>query len=88
MCIRDSYWNVVVDGATRIGSISYPLQDLTPYVGQKVMVLGWFCGLSTSGGNTYMNVMLRKILTPSEDGGTEDIIPGDDIVELPEIPQQ
>lgn len=83
-----NYWNVVVDGATRIGSISYPLQDLTPYVGQKVMVLGWFCGLSTSGGNTYMNVMLRKILTPSEDGGTEDIIPGDDIVELPEIPQQ
>ena len=35
-----------------------------------------------------MNVMLRKILTPSEDGGTEDIIPGDDIVELPENPQQ
>ena len=79
-----NYWNVIVDGATRIGSISFPYQDLTPFIGQKVVVEGWFCGIS---GSQYMNIVLKKIYGASDDGGTEDIIPGDDIVELPEIPE-
>ncbi|MGM9754076.1 MAG: hypothetical protein ACI3ZK_08540, partial [Candidatus Cryptobacteroides sp.] len=79
-----NYWNVIVDGATRIGSISFPYQDLTPFIDQKVVVEGWFCGIS---GSQYMNIVLKKIYGASGDGGTEDIIPGDDIVELPEIPE-
>ena len=73
------YWNVNVDGATvHVGSIMFPDQDLTAFVGKKVLVGGWFCGFSGSNGK-YLNIVLREISDESTDGSTEDITPGDDL---------
>ena len=72
-----SYWNVNVDGATaHVGSIMSPDQDLTAFIGKKVLVGGWFCGFS---GNKYLNIVLREISESSTDGSTEDVTPGDDL---------
>ena len=72
-----SYWNVNVDGATaHVGSIMFPDQDLTAFIGKKVLVGGWFCGFS---GNKYLNIVLREISESSTDGSTEDVTPGDDL---------
>lgn len=82
----NGYWNLLVDGVdTRIGSIEYPIQDLTEFVGKKVVAEGWFIGFSGTN-NKYLNIVLKKIYEPSGDGSTEDVTPGDDIVTLPEIP--
>lgn len=73
------YWNVNVEGATvHVGSIMFPDQDLTAFVGKKVLVGGWFCGFSGSNGK-YLNIVLREISDESTDGSTEDITPGDDL---------
>ena len=73
------YWNVNVEGATvHVGSIMFPDQDLTAFVGKKVLVGGWFCGFSGSNGK-YLNIVLREISEESTDGSTEDITPGDDL---------
>lgn len=72
-----TYWNVNVDGATaHVGSIMFPDQDLTAFIGKKVLVGGWFCGFS---GNKYLNIVLREISESSTDGSTEDVTPGDDL---------
>lgn len=72
-----SYWNVNVDGATtHVGSIMFPDQDLTAFIGKKVFVGGWFCGFS---GGKYLNIVLREISEASTDGSTEDVTPGDDL---------
>ena len=73
-----SYWNVNVDGATtHVGSIMFPDQDLTAFIGKKVFVGGWFCGFS---GGKYLNIVLREISEASTDGSTEDVTPGDDLL--------
>ena len=72
-----TYWNVNVDGATaHVGSIMSPDQDLTAFIGKKVLVGGWFCGFSGSNGK-FLNIVLREISEPSTDGSTEDVTPGD-----------
>ena len=72
-----NYWNVNVEGATaHVGSIMFPDQDLTAFIGKKVLVGGWFCGFS---GNKYLNIVLREISESSTDGSTEDVTPGDDL---------
>ena len=74
-----SYYNVVVDGVEgRLGSIEYPIQDLTEFIGKKVSVEGWFIGFS--GGGKYLKTVLRSISLIEDDGSTEDVTPGDDIV--------
>ncbi len=75
---ENGYWNVYVDGATtKVGSIDYPVQDLTEYIGQKVVVEGWFIGFS--GNGRYVSTVLKEIYVPENGGSTEDVIPGDDI---------
>ena len=75
-----TYWNVNVDGATaHVGSIMSPDQDLTAFIGKKVLVGGWFCGFSGSNGK-FLNIVLREISEPSTDGSTEDVTPGDDLL--------
>ena len=67
-----------VDGATtHVGSIMFPDQDLTAFIGKKVLVGGWFCGFS---GGKYLNIVLREISEASTDGSTEDVTPGDDLL--------
>ena len=73
------YWNVNVDGATaHVGSIMSPAQDLTAFIGKKVLVGGWFCGFSGFNGK-FLNIVLREISAVSTDGSTEDVTPGDDL---------
>lgn len=74
-----NYYNVIVDGvADRIGSIEFPIQDLTEFIGKKVSVEGWFIGYASGG--KYLKIVLRKIAFVDDDGSSEDVIPGDDIV--------
>lgn len=69
-------WNVVVKGATRKGSIEFPAWDLSGYIGQPIIVDGWYIGGTTS----TLSVVERYISYGGVDGGgTEDVVPGDDI---------
>ena len=69
-------WNVVVGGATRKGSIEFPAWDLSGYIGQPIIVDGWYVGGTTS----TLSVVERYISYGGVDGGgTEDVVPGDDI---------
>lgn len=72
------YYNVEVDGATRIGSIEYPIEDLSPYYDQKISVEGWFIGYT--GAGKYLKVVARKVELVDDSASTEDVIPGDDIL--------
>ena len=69
-------WNVVVTGASRKGSIEFPAWDLSGYIGQPIIVDGWYIGGTTS----TLSVVERYISYGGVDGGgTEDVVPGDDI---------
>ena len=69
-------WNVVVGGATRKGTIEFPAWDLSGYIGQPIIVDGWYIGGTTS----TLSVVERYISYGGVDGGgTEDVVPGDDI---------
>jgi hypothetical protein len=57
-----SYYNVNVDGVTRIGSVANPLIDMTYYVNQDVVVEGFFCGLNTDkNGKEYFNIVATRL---------------------------
>lgn len=71
------YYNVEVDGAARMGSIEYPIEDLSPYYDQKISVEGWFIGYS--GAGKYLKVVARKVELVDDSASTEDVIPGDNI---------
>ena len=71
------YYNVEVEGANRVGSIEFPLEDLSPYYDQKVSVEGWFIGYVSAG--KYLKVVARKVELVDDSASTEDVIPGDDI---------
>lgn len=59
-----SYYNVNVEGATRIGSISRPLMDMDDYIDKDVVVEGFFCGLNVDkNGNEYLNVIATRLDT-------------------------
>ena len=75
-----NYYNLVVDGATVIGSIISPVQDLTEYLDKTVCVEGYFCGLQTSGGVTYSNIALKRISGVDTEGSTPDVGVGGDII--------
>ena len=69
-------WNVVVGGATRKGTIEFPAWDLSGYIGQPIIVDGWYIG----GTPSTLSVVERYITYGGVDGGgTEDVVPGDDI---------
>ena len=69
-------WNVVVGGATRKGTIEFPAWDLSGYIGQPIIVDGWYIGGTTS----TLSVVERYISYGGVDGGgTEDVVPGEDI---------
>lgn len=75
-----SYYNVNVDGATIIGDIENPVQDLSAYNNQKVYVEGYYLGMNSDAqGNKYLNIALTKISTLDNEGSTNDVLPGDDI---------
>lgn len=83
LSISGTSHNVVIDGTDGfLGSIYWPLENLSQYNGQKVYVEGYYIG---TGGSTtkYVNTVLTKIAVPNIDGSTEDVIPDDDLVATP-----
>lgn len=73
-----SYYNVYVgDQTDRVGSITYPDQDMTDFLDKEIYVEGYFIGFA--GGGKYLNTMAKYISLIDNDGGTEDVTPGDDI---------
>lgn len=65
LSISGSYYNLIVNGATKQGSIQYPLDgavsaDLN---GKVVTVTGYFVGFSGTDGK-YVNIMMTKIEEP------------------------
>lgn len=75
-----NYYNVTVEGVeNRVGSIQYPLQDLTEYLDKKVSVEGWFIGFAGANGQ-YLQTVLRSITLCDDEASTEDVVPGEDIV--------
>lgn len=53
-----NYVNIDVEGATRKGSISYPVEDYADMNGRKVDLTGYFVGIS---GNIYFNIVIVSI---------------------------
>lgn len=70
LTISGSYYNIVVDGATRKGSISYPVAGVVDAAlnGKVVDVTGYAIG----GSSTYVNIMATSVV---EAGQTSDITP-------------
>ena len=56
--ISGSYYNVTIDGASSVGSISYPADDLSEYDGKAVTITGYFNGVS---GGRYLNILYTEI---------------------------
>lgn len=56
--ISGSYYNVTIDGASSVGSISYPADDLSEYDGKDVTITGYFNGVS---GGRYLNILYTEI---------------------------
>ena len=56
------YYNLDIDGATVIGSITYPanLSQLSPFVNKKVVVEGYVTGI-TGKSAKYLNIMMTDI---------------------------
>ena len=67
----------VGDQREKVGSPSFPNFDMTPYLDQEVYIEGYFIGFS--GGGKYLNTIIKTISTLDNEGGTEDVYPGDDI---------
>jgi hypothetical protein len=77
-----TYYNIRVSGSEVLGSIASPVQDIEGFVGKLVCVEGYYLGHSLSGGISYLNVALKRIVDMSDipHGSTEDFFPGGDIV--------
>lgn len=58
--ISGSYYNVTIDGASSVGSISYPADDLSEYDGKAVTITGYFNGVSGSS-TKYLNILYTEI---------------------------
>ena len=62
--VSGNYYNIVVDGADRQGSIQAPLDGAVPadLNGKPVVVTGFFSGFAGTG-DKYVNIMMTKIET-------------------------
>lgn len=73
------YYVDVAGAEGRRAVIEYPSQDLTEYIGEWVVVGGYFTGFNDS--NELLFTVLHQISIYEASGGsTEDFIPGGDIV--------
>lgn len=77
-----NYWNIVVDGATRKGTLEFPYIDLTEYIGEPLVIDGWFIGTTSNETSSFFKVVFRQGYRGSNnvDGGNEDVTPGDDLI--------
>jgi len=67
LSISGTYYNITVDGATRQGSISYPIGGVvsSDLNGQDVTVTGYFIGSSAKYGNVMVTSVVAKGATPT-----------------------
>ncbi len=65
LSISGNYYNIVVDGASHQGSVSYPAAGLvdTALNGQEVTVTGYLIGYSSS----YVNIMATSVVAAGTD---------------------
>ncbi|MGM9788274.1 MAG: hypothetical protein ACI3ZF_05155 [Candidatus Cryptobacteroides sp.] len=78
-----SSWKLLIDGVdSRYVEIEAPVQDLSGFEGARVYVEGWYIGLYNE---CQFKIILTEIIASGADGSLEDIIPGDEIIEMPEI---
>ena len=74
-------WVVKVEGSSAQGVMEWPIEDLTPFLNQQVLVEGWYLGSSTSPSLvTQRHTLLKIIKASSSEGSTEDVVPGQDII--------
>ena len=59
LTISGYYYNVAIDGATIIGSITYPEGDLSAFNGKTVTIVGYITGVTGSG--RYLNLIITSI---------------------------
>lgn len=61
------YYNLDIDGATVIGSITYPAStsQLSPFINKKVVVEGYVTGI-TGKSTKYLNIMMTDICEYTE----------------------
>ncbi len=68
-----------------VGYMFFPSIDLEQYVGQKVLVSGYYIGTETYSTPEYsefhyINIVPTHVSIPDTGGSTEDVVPDDDIV--------
>lgn len=73
-----NYYNVNVDGATVVASVTYPIDDLSSLNGKNVEVVGYVTGV-TGSASKFLNIMVTTI--SEVEGGT-------DVPEIPETPEE
>ncbi len=61
LTVSGYYYNLAIDGATIIGSISYPLNttELGAYNGKEIEVIGYVTG--TASENKYLNILACEV---------------------------
>ena len=58
--VSGNYINVAVEGSTRMGSIQYPIDDLSGFANKQVVATGFFTGISGSS-TKYVNMMSTSV---------------------------
>lgn len=59
LTISGSYYNIAIEGASIIGSITYPIDDLSALNGKTVEVVGYVTGVT--GNGSYLNMMTISV---------------------------
>ncbi len=69
LTISGNYYNIVVDGTDKFGSISYPdaslAEELQLLDGQVITAVGFLTGIT--GGGKYFNLLANDISTPDDE---------------------
>ena len=68
-----------------VGYMFFPSIDLEQYVGQEVLISGYYIGTETYSTPEYsefhyINIVPTYVSIPDTGGSTEDVVPDDDIV--------
>lgn len=86
LSISGNYYNLIVDGATRQGSVVYPVEALgaAAWDGKDVTITGYFNGITGSG--KYVNVITITMTEPGSDPGTGPVTGGQTVTEIISAP--
>lgn len=74
-----SNYYVDVKDSGVIGHVAQPLKNLDEYVGNGVLVTGYFMGRTNQNDQTYIHMVMTDISAVNTGGSTNDVLPGGDI---------